>query len=50
MEIERHPEAAKVYHRAEYLARLASAPSEARGHLATASGIYREAAKALHNP
>ncbi|MEU1181295.1 DUF6247 family protein [Streptomyces sp. NPDC005820] len=49
MEIERHPETAKVYHRAEYLARLAGAPREARVHLATASGIYREAAKAVRD-
>jgi hypothetical protein len=46
IEIERHPETAKAYHRAEYLAHLATAPEEARAHLTTASGIYRAAAEA----
>lgn len=47
IEIERHPGTAKAYHRAEYLAQVATARQEARGHLAAASGIYRAAAKAV---
>lgn len=47
IEIERHPAVAKDYHRAEYLARIATTAEEARGHLATASSLYREAAKAV---
>ncbi|MFE0508956.1 DUF6247 family protein [Streptomyces sp. NPDC058964] len=47
IEIERHPEKAKAYHRAEYLAHVATEPDEARGHLSTASAIYRAAAKAV---
>jgi len=47
IEIERHPETAKAYHQAEYLAHIATTPDEARGHLITASGIYRDAAKAV---
>ncbi|MGW7384623.1 hypothetical protein [Streptomyces sp. NPDC054794] len=30
IEIERHPESAKTYHRAEYLAHVVSTPEEAR--------------------
>jgi hypothetical protein len=48
IEIERHPETARAYHRAEYLAQISTAPKEAREHLATAAGIYRDAAKAVH--
>ncbi|MEU0074759.1 DUF6247 family protein [Streptomyces sp. NPDC006332] len=48
IEIERHPETARAYHRAEYLAQISSTPKEAREHLATAAGIYRDAAKAVH--
>ncbi|GAA4043607.1 hypothetical protein GCM10022233_10990 [Streptomyces shaanxiensis] len=48
IEIERHPEAARAYHRAGYLAHVATAPDEAREHLATAGGVYRDAAKAVH--
>jgi hypothetical protein len=48
IEIERHPETAKVYHRAEYLAHVAEEPEEARRHLATAAGIYRAASGAVH--
>ncbi|MFF9124497.1 DUF6247 family protein [Streptomyces sp. NPDC014889] len=47
IEIERHPETARAYHRAEYLAQVATAPEEAREHLSTAGGIYRDAAKAV---
>jgi hypothetical protein len=47
IEIERHPETARRYHRAEYLARVATAPDEARDRLRTASGIYRDAAMAV---
>ncbi|GAA2270908.1 hypothetical protein GCM10010145_01730 [Streptomyces ruber] len=47
IEIERHPEIARTYHRAEYLARIATAPEEAREHLVTASAIYRDAARAV---
>ncbi|MBC2904602.1 DUF6247 family protein [Streptomyces cupreus] len=47
IEIERHPETAKAYHRAEYLAHVSTTPEEARGHLTTASGIYRAAAEAV---
>jgi hypothetical protein len=49
LEIERHPGTAKAYHRAEYLARLAVTPDTARGHLTTASGIYREAFEAVRD-
>ncbi|MEU2740360.1 DUF6247 family protein [Streptomyces sp. NPDC007095] len=49
IEIERHPEAAKAYHRAEYLAHLATALDEAQEHLTMASGIYRDAAKAVRD-
>ncbi|MDH6218345.1 DUF6247 family protein [Streptomyces pseudovenezuelae] len=48
IDIERHPETARSYHRAEYLAHVATAPEEAREHLAAASAIYRAAAKAVH--
>ncbi|MFE8014367.1 DUF6247 family protein [Streptomyces antibioticus] len=44
IEIERHPAVARRYHCAEYLARLATTPEEAREHLTTASALYREAA------
>ncbi|MFJ8360353.1 DUF6247 family protein [Streptomyces sp. NPDC093984] len=47
IEIERHPETAKAYHRAEYLARTANTPDEARGRLITASSIYRAAAEVV---
>jgi hypothetical protein len=47
IEIERHPETAKAYHRAEYLAHIATDPAEAREQLTTASGIYRAAAGAV---
>ncbi|MEV7284450.1 DUF6247 family protein [Streptomyces sp. NPDC093252] len=47
IEIERHPRTAKEYHRAEYLAQLATSPEEARGHLADAAGIYRDAVQAV---
>ncbi|MFJ8083490.1 DUF6247 family protein [Streptomyces sp. NPDC096205] len=46
IEIERHPETAKRYHRAEYLARTAASPEEAREHLTTASVLYCAAAEA----
>ncbi|MCX5558581.1 DUF6247 family protein [Streptomyces sp. NBC_00038] len=49
IEIERHPETAKAFHRAEYLAHVATEPDEARKHLTTTSGIYRDAAKAVHD-
>jgi hypothetical protein len=32
---------------AEYLAHVATTPDDARSHLITASGIYRDAAKAV---
>ncbi|MGM9379867.1 DUF6247 family protein [Streptomyces antibioticus] len=44
IEIERHPAVARRYHRAEYLARNATTPQEAREHLTTASTLYRDAA------
>ncbi|UUU23914.1 DUF6247 family protein [Streptomyces sp. DSM 40750] len=47
IEIERYPETAKAYRRAEYLAQIAITPGEARDHLTTASGIYRDAAEAV---
>ncbi|MEU6230365.1 DUF6247 family protein [Streptomyces sp. NPDC047042] len=47
IEIERHPETAKAYHQAEYLAHIATTPDEARSHLIIASGIYRDAAEAV---
>ncbi|MFC8709147.1 DUF6247 family protein [Streptomyces sp. NPDC057197] len=47
LEIERHPETAKRYHRAEYLAQIATEPEQARAHLAAAGAIYRDAAKAV---
>lgn len=47
IEIERHPETAKAYHRAEYLAQIAAESAEAREHLTIASGIYRAAAEAV---
>jgi hypothetical protein len=47
IEIERHPETAKRYHRAEYLARIAASPEEAREHLTVASVLYRAAAEAV---
>ncbi|MFD7710110.1 DUF6247 family protein [Streptomyces sp. NPDC059785] len=47
IEIERHPEYARAYHRAEYLAQVATTPEAAREHLVEASGIYREAASAV---
>ncbi|MFD7877083.1 DUF6247 family protein [Streptomyces sp. NPDC059766] len=47
IEIERHPETAKAYHRAEYLAHVAVKPDEAREHLSTASGIYRAASRTV---
>ncbi|MCT7352776.1 DUF6247 family protein [Streptomyces sp. 15-116A] len=47
IEIERHPAMAKAYHRAEYLARVATTADEARTHLATASALYRDAAKTV---
>ncbi|GGX19128.1 hypothetical protein GCM10010297_45760 [Streptomyces malachitofuscus] len=48
IEIERHPATAREYHRAEYLARIATTADEARRHLRTASSLYRAAAKAVH--
>lgn len=48
IEIERHPETARAYHRAEYLAHIATGPAEARENLVAASGIYRAAANAVH--
>ncbi|MFD8520358.1 DUF6247 family protein [Streptomyces capillispiralis] len=48
IEIERHPATAKEYHRAEYLARIATTADEARRHLGTASSLYREASRAVH--
>ncbi|MFD6324137.1 DUF6247 family protein [Streptomyces sp. NPDC058442] len=47
IEIERHPVMAKAYRRAEHLARIAATADEARGHLATASSLYREAAASV---
>ncbi|CAL9504339.1 hypothetical protein SUDANB70_03515 [Streptomyces sp. enrichment culture] len=47
IEIERHPAVARAYHRAEYLARIATAPDEAREHLALAGSLYREASQAV---
>ncbi|MBY8339888.1 DUF6247 family protein [Streptomyces spinosirectus] len=47
LEIERHPETARAYHRAEYLAQVASAPDEAREYLVEAAAIYRDAAQAV---
>ncbi|MFF4567353.1 DUF6247 family protein [Streptomyces sp. NPDC001435] len=47
LEIERHPETARAYHRAEYLAHVATASEEAREHLTIASGIYRAAAEVV---
>ncbi|MCI3272263.1 DUF6247 family protein [Streptomyces cylindrosporus] len=48
LEIERYPETARAYHRAEYLAQVATVPEEAREHLAHAAAIYRDAARAVH--
>jgi len=45
IDIERHSERAKAYHRAEYLAHVTTAPDEAR---TTAGSIYRDAANAVH--
>ncbi|WP_367322333.1 DUF6247 family protein [Streptomyces sp. HUAS ZL42] len=47
LEIERHPETARAYHRAEYLAQIATLPEEAREHLAKVAAIYRDAAWAV---
>ncbi|MGW2718202.1 DUF6247 family protein [Streptomyces sp. NPDC001492] len=47
IEIERHPGAAKAYHRAEYLGHIAAEPTAAREHLTVASDIYRAAAEAV---
>ncbi|GHI90789.1 MULTISPECIES: DUF6247 family protein [Streptomyces] len=47
IEIERHPALAKAYHRAEYLARIATTPEEARPHLVEAGSLYRSAAGAV---
>lgn len=47
IEIERFPGVAKAYHQATYLAQVASTPEEAREHLLTASGLYREASQAV---
>ncbi|MCI3241289.1 DUF6247 family protein [Streptomyces spinosisporus] len=47
LEIERHPDTARAYHRAEYLAQVATAPDEAREHLVKAAAIYRDAARAV---
>ncbi|WP_320780059.1 DUF6247 family protein [Streptomyces sp. CRN 30] len=48
IEIERHPETARAYHRAEYLAQVATTPDEAREHLVRASTIYRNATRSVH--
>ncbi|MGW1158755.1 DUF6247 family protein [Streptomyces sp. NPDC002513] len=48
IEIERNPETARAYHRAAYLAHVATAPEEAREHVAMASAIYRAAAGAVY--
>lgn len=48
IEIERHPETARAYHRAEYLAQVAAAPEEAREYLVTTSAIYRDAVRSVH--
>lgn len=45
IEIERQPETAEAYHRAEHLAHIATTPDEAREHLTTVSGIYRAVAE-----
>ncbi|WP_427763363.1 DUF6247 family protein [Streptomyces sp. DSM 41931] len=47
LEIERHPAMAREYHRAEYLAQIATTAEEAREHLRTASSLYRAAAEAV---
>ncbi|MER5292710.1 DUF6247 family protein [Streptomyces pharetrae] len=47
IEIERHPETAKAYHRAGYLAQVATTPEQGREHLAAAAAIYRDAARAV---
>ncbi|MEU6476190.1 DUF6247 family protein [Streptomyces sp. NPDC047017] len=47
IEIERHPDTAKRYHRAEYLAQVSAEPEQARTHLATAATLYRAAAEAV---
>ncbi|MBT3154778.1 hypothetical protein HTV45_28560 [Streptomyces sp. CHD11] len=47
IEIERYPATAREYHRAEYLARIATTADEAQRHLRTASSLYREAAEAV---
>jgi hypothetical protein len=49
IEIERHPSLAQRYHRAEYLAHVATTPEGAREHLNAASAIYRDASKAVHS-
>ncbi|MFI6441587.1 DUF6247 family protein [Streptomyces sp. NPDC050759] len=48
LEIERHPETARAYHRAEYLAQVATTAEEARKHLTEAAALYREASRAVH--
>ncbi|MEU2899144.1 DUF6247 family protein [Streptomyces sp. NPDC001273] len=47
IEIERHPATAREYHRAVYLAQIATTVDEAQEHLRTASSLYREAAEAV---
>ena len=47
IEIERFPDLAAAYHQAEYMARMATAPAEARQHVRTVGEIYRAAAKAV---
>ncbi|MFE2263473.1 DUF6247 family protein [Streptomyces griseosporeus] len=49
IEIERHPASAKAYHRAEYLAQIATDPDEAREQSAAAAAIYRDAARAVRD-
>ncbi|MCM1969844.1 DUF6247 family protein [Streptomyces sp. G1] len=47
IEVERHPGTAQAYRHAEYMARVATTPEEAHGHLTAAADIYRAAAEAV---
>jgi hypothetical protein len=43
VEIERHPETSRAYHRANYLANHGESVDECRKHAVTVAGIYRTA-------
>ncbi|GAA4880355.1 hypothetical protein [Kitasatospora terrestris] len=48
VEIERHPETAKSYHRANYLANHAETVAERREHAVTVAKLYRAAFAAVN--